>query len=418
MRYRCAFGLSKVVLVFILLSTGMGVPAAEETGKEEPKLEKLSDKEVAALEARAAEARSLYDKGKYAEAEAVFQEIADRYTVSRPLYRCELAMSILAQGRKGEAQDLLWASYNDLLEFFDPKSEKKAAGIWGAESGKVYKGDPYEQATLCLLLGVLFLEKGDVDNALACFKSGQLADSDVANETYQADYALLQFLESHCYRLRNQPEAQQKLSETGINSLVSLAGEGQDREYAMALTQDYNTLVLIMSGGGPYMMRQGQYGENRFIVIENQRTNRYEILLDGEQWVDAIQGVGDINFQASTRGGREMDGVLKRHAKAKHTTSEIGDTFIQNVGGIEGIAVGLLFKAVSSAMTAQADIRCWQTLPGAIQPVPLMLTPGKHQLDVHAFDGYAYSHNKLVEIDVAPEKLNIVFVYPAVTETT
>ncbi len=401
-----------IALAFSICLIGGFEAHAANNGDEDPKLEKLSAKKLEQLETRANEARSLYSMGDYAGAEPIFRELAKPFTVTRPLYRCELAMCLLSQGKNDEARVLLLESYGDLLEFFDPKSEKKAVRIWGKESGKIYKGDPYEQATLCLLLGALFLEQGDVDNALACFKSGQLADSDVQNEEYKADYALLQLLESYCYHLREQPDMCNQLAQTGVDSFMSIAGEAQSDAYIAPLTQPFNTLLLIMSGEAPHMIRQGEYGEQRVIVLEAQPTNRYEILLDGERWFDAIQGVGDINFQAATRGGRQMDDVLSKQAKTKKTTYEIGDTFTDDVGGLAGLFIGSIIKGVSAAMTVEADVRCWQTLPGSIQPVPLNLPPGEHKFDIYAFDGYVYSHHTPTNTDIRPGELNIVFVFP------
>ena len=158
-----------VLMLSMSLVNGFAAHAAKKNNGE-PELEKLSAKELAQLELKANEARNLYSAGNYVDAESILKEIAERFTVSQPLYRCELAMCLLAQGKNDEAHSLLLKSYEDLLEFFDPKSEKKAVRIWGKEGKKVYKGDPYEQATLCLLLGALFLEEGDIDNALPVLK--------------------------------------------------------------------------------------------------------------------------------------------------------------------------------------------------------------------------------------------------------
>jgi tetratricopeptide (TPR) repeat protein len=409
------------MMLRLLVLAGIGVAAGAHAAggnTKDKELEKRSDKELAEMEVRAEEARALYSSGDYDDAAAIFEELALPLTVSQPLYRCELATCLLALGDEEKAQTLFLDCYHDLLEFFDPKSEKKAAGVWGAEVKKVYKGEPYEQATLCLMLGVLFLKEGDVDNALACFKSGQIADSDVEDEEYRTDYSLLQFLESLCYRLRQQPNLEQQLAQTGVSSFKAIAGEEQDVEYIAPMMSSFNTLLLVMSGESPYMTRRGEYGEERVIVIESQSTNRYEVLLDDKKWHDALQGLGDINFQAATRGGREMDNVLKKHAKTKHATSEAGDAMLDmgsDVGGAGGLAVmgiGLIIKGISASMNAAADIRCWQTLPGSIQVLPLNLSAGMHEFDVHAFKGYQYSHCKTLQVDIQPQGLNIVFVFP------
>ena len=209
-----------------------------------------------------------------------------------------------------------------------------------------------------------------------------------------------------------------QLSETGANSFMSIAGESQPGSYVAPLKQSFNTLLLIMSGEAPHMIRQGEYGEQRIIVVEEQRTNRYEILLDEKRWIDAIQGVGDVNFQAITRGGREMDDILKQQAKTKKNTNDAADSIIdssRHAGGYAGLAmlgVGLVVKGVSAAMAVEADTRCWQTLPGSIQPVALNLPSGKHKLNIYAFDDYEYSHNKIIEQSIRSDELNVILVFP------
>ena len=374
---------NRIILCCLLFCFFCGFQSPQ--AAEKVKLEKLSTAKLEKLEARANEGRNLFYQKDYQGAEAIFRELSNRITVSQPLYCCELGMCLLAQGKNEEAFGLLLKSYGDLLEFFDPKTEKKALNLWGGESKKIYKGDPYEQSTLCLLLGVLFLEKGDVDNALACFKSGQLADSDVENESYKTDFALLQLLESYCYYLRKQPELCNQVSQVGLESFLSTADSGQDTAYLNPLMEpfSFNTLVLVMSGKGPLMERRGEYGENRIIVINDPPTNRFEVQLDETDWYDAIQGVGDINFQSSTRGGRMMDNVLAGHARTKRTTNQVGNAFLdagRNTNNSEAaivlMGIGLLVKGISATMTAAADIRCWQTLPASIQPLPLNLDPG------------------------------------------
>jgi len=177
-----------VTITLVLLGTMPAFGGDEE----KPKLQRLSVKQLSALENSADTARASFFLGDYAAAEEAFQALAEDFNASQPLYKCELASVCLASGNEEEATDTLFEAYTALEGFIDPKLERSAAGIWGSETKKIYRGDPYEQSSLCLLLGLTFLENGDVDNALACFKTGQLADSDVTNELYTSDFGLLQ----------------------------------------------------------------------------------------------------------------------------------------------------------------------------------------------------------------------------------
>ncbi len=66
--------------------------------------------------------------------------------------------------------------------------------IVGSESSKTWKGDPYEKAMNAYYTGLLYLMRGESDNARAAFKKGILADGETSAEQYRADFALLFWL--------------------------------------------------------------------------------------------------------------------------------------------------------------------------------------------------------------------------------
>lgn len=443
-----------IITTVAMLTT---MPAFGATDEEAPKLKKLSRKDIDELEQKADTGRTAFFQNNFPTAEDTFQSLAADFTISQPLYKCELAATCLATEEKDDAFDNLFHAFTALEGFIDPKLEKRAASIWGSETKKIYRGDPYEQATLCLLLGMMFLERNDFDNALACFKTGQLADSDVANELYTCDFGLLQALEAKCYRLRNQHEEHDELANLAVESYelthpalrdmisqkqallndlkenkkkqgkieeldwieksIDLTADSVDYDYVAPLFNDWNTLVVIWAGKAPSMIRTGEYGEQRTIVKNPSVENRYEVLVDEYQWHDAIQGFADVTFQATTRGGRMMDNVLANQAKIKDFTKGMGDAFIDaadDVGSPEAalvmLAAGLVIKGVSAAMKVEADIRCWRTLPDTFQVIPIDLAPGNHRLDIGCFDQYIKTRTVTAQITVENEPVNIAFV--------
>ena len=393
-------------------------------------IKRLNEKEIAEQESIADQARQKFYRGQYDEIPPLVEPLCQERTTSQPLYLCELGAGYLACNNKPLAKQYLLEAYTSIEGFFDPASEKNAMSLWGAEAEKVYKGEPFEQATLSLLVGLLLLEEGDVDNALSCFKNGQIADSDVEQEQFKSDYGLLQLLEAKCYQMRGEqadydqfvskavesfakthPLVLSKHNEVMAENPKTESSEEEKREmletrlkeveesvirdysaYYGILMRPYNTLLLVWTGRSPEMKRVGQYGEDRVLVKCPSVETHYEVQVDGSSWHDVICGFGNVSFQATTRGGREMDNVLADQAAFKRTSHNIGNAFINAADDVDDpyaalalIGIGLVSHGVGAATKVQADIRSWKTLPDRIVVVPLQLPAGTHQARIDCY---------------------------------
>ena len=369
----------------------------------------LNKGEVSKQEAAADQARQEFFGGRYDEAVTLLEPMCQERTTSQPLYLSEIGTVYLARNDKANAKRYLLETYTCLDEFLDPSSEKKAMSLWGAEAEKVYKGEPYEQATLSLFVGLLLLEEGDVDNALSCFKTGQLCDSDVENEQYKSDYGLLQLLEAKCYQLRGEQTSSDQFVRKALGSFANTHPLLQTSEIETAdakrrlirqydsyygpLVQPYNTLLLIWTDRSPEMRRVGAYGEQRVLAKNSLTETHCEISVDGSSRHEAIRGFADITFQATTRGGREMDNVLAGQAEFKAASHQMGNALIDMADDISHpymaiglLAAGLVSHGIGAATNVEADIRCWKTLPDEIRVVPLQLAPGTHRIHVDYYD--------------------------------
>ncbi len=393
-------------------------------------VKRLNEKEIAEQESIADQARQKFYKGEYDGIPLLVEPLCQERTTNQPLYLCELGAAYLAGNNKTLAKQYLLDAYTSIEGFFDPASEKNAMSLWGAEAEKVYKGEPFEQATLSLLVGLLLLEEGDVDNALSCFKNGQIADSDVEKEQYKTDYGLLQLLEAKCYQMRGEQTEYDELISKALESFAKthpyvlsrqnvIRAEDQKAEdtveekremlavrlkeveegiiddyssYYGTLMQPYNTLLLVWTGLSPEMKRIGQYGENRVLVKRPTGEIHYEVQVDDSGWYDVIRGFADLSFQATTRGGREMDNVLADQAAFKRTSHSIGNAFIDAADDVDDpyaalalIGIGLVSHGIGAATKVQADIRSWKSLPEQIAVVPCQLAPGTHQARIDCY---------------------------------
>src|SRR5438132_7506201 len=217
----------------------------------------------------------------------------------RVLWEYRTAATAMRRGQFTEAKQLLDDALLTLGGIYGPdKAARKARGYFASESKKTFIGEPYERVMAYYYRGILYWIDGELDNARACFRSGQIMDSDTENKTYSSDYVLLDYLD-------------------GL-ATVKLGGDGGEAlkrsktEARMTKPPDYdpraNVVFFVEFGNGPVKYATGRYGEELRFRSGDSGVHSVQIRVNG-QTVQA-EPYDDLTFQATTRGGRVMDHVL------------------------------------------------------------------------------------------------------------
>lgn len=309
----------------------------------------------------------------------------------RVLWDYRTGLSALRRGQPDDARILFDEALARLQSIYGPdKSARQARGQFGAEAKKTFLGEPYERAMAYWYRGILYWQDGEPDNARACFRSAQFADSSTEGDGYAGDYTLLDYLD-------------------GLIT-VRLAGDGAEalarsrKSARLARPADYfpqwNTFFFADLGSGPTKYATGEYSEQLRFRPGTSRAARVRIQIDGQTLF--IDPWDDLSYQATTRGGRVMDHVLANKAVFKKSTDVAGTAAI--IGGAvmashQGrhsvadevgagmIVAGVLSKILSATTTPQADVRAWDNLPQYIGFTATTLAPGDHRATVEFLDG-------------------------------
>jgi hypothetical protein len=308
----------------------------------------------------------------------------------RVLWQYRTALAAMRQGRFDMAKPLLDDALLTLGGIYgnDPEA-KKARGYFHAESRKTFIGEPYERSMAYFYRGVLYWMDGQLDNARACFRSAEFEDSDAANREYAGDWVLPDYLDGL---------ATTKLGGDGADAFKR-AQQHSRRVSLPPYNAKANVLFILEYGPGPEKFATGEYDEElRFRVLPAPVLSA-RIKMGPTDL--AVAPCDDLNFQATTRGGRVMDHVLGNKAVFKGTTDAIGNVAL--IGGLGtaalsrdrtaqevglGIAaVGLVSKIVSAATTPEADIRTWDNLPQFISFASMALPAGQHTATIEFLDG-------------------------------
>lgn len=297
---------------------------------------------------------------------------------------------------------------------------KKARSLFSGEDSKTFIGEPYERVMAYYYRAILYWMDGQPDNARACYRTGQFIDSDAETDTYKSDYMLLDYLD-------------------GLVS-AKLAGDGSDAlARAQKLTKnklpDYDTsanlIIFAEYGQGPRKYAGGEYGEElRFITVPSKTT--YARLTMGGRTI-TIPSFDDLNYQATTRGGRVMDHILGKKAVFKSATDTIGNVALvgaavsasqinrwdgrkshnaENAALALG-AIGLISKIASAATVAKADVRCWDNLPQRLGFAAAQFPAGNYQAKIDFYDANGVSQplrSKTLNVTVKPDGDTVLFI--------
>jgi tetratricopeptide (TPR) repeat protein len=248
------------------------------------------------------------------------------------------------------------------LIYANSDSAKKARSLWSSEGSKDFKGEPYERAMTYYYRGLLFMAQGDYENARASFRSAEYQDTMSGDETYAGDFGLMSLLSGWASTCAGDPAMAADFYQRAAT---------QQPSGLKAPPTGRTTLVLVESGTSPVKTATGSYGE----AMQLKRgDNPFVSASAGGQELPLL---GDIGWQASTLGGRQVDAILDGKAsfrKGSETVAGIGvqgatmAVGLDNGGGAAGAlaVVGIAAVLVSSASKPKADIRYWDNLPDRI----------------------------------------------------
>jgi len=302
-----------------------------------------------------------------------------------------LAASAMNSGHYAEAKVLLDDTLGCLggISASD-ESAKKARNVFFAEDKKNFRGEPYERVMAYYYRGILYWMDGELDNARACFRSGQFEDSDTEHHEYACDYVLLDYLDGLITtKLGDDGSDAYRRSTTvvGTNVIKLL----KPPPYAPRA----NVQMFVEFGKGPRKYAEGEYHE--MLKIKPGRIGAVSAVVTIGDQVLRVAPYDDLAYQATTRGGRLMDHILKNKVTFKNTTKDLGTVLIfaaavtaQNEDTMVAAPALLLLAGAAYTMSYLAnpacDIRTWWNLPQYMAFASISLPAGEYQGSVQFLD--------------------------------
>lgn len=409
----------------LLILTVLALSVAGCRTYESPFVHKSSS-ELDQMELRDQEVATAFRRHDLAAARSINDELTKELTVSSPLYDLERVSLLTIAGEKGAAHATMTNFVSNLELLYDPASEEEAISLWHGENAKVFMGDNHERATLYALLAMSAIERGEYEDAIRCVKNGLLADtSSDPKESYSSDYALLEYLGFVAASYQGDQAVAAEYKAKLREDLINRGFDVEDKKRTWAHLADDsralpNAFIVAWTGTSPEFIRGGEYHEIRYIIPGKDDVQAVT-LEAGRGEITAVNGLADINFQATTRGKRVMDEVLEDKAKVKAgfkasgnflivggmacflAASQQSDGRAKTVLAIVGgacVVTGATFYVVGACVNPDADIRSWKCLPANFRIIPVHLKPGHHALKVNAYIGWDRVASKTIELEV------------------
>jgi tetratricopeptide (TPR) repeat protein len=258
---------------------------------------------------------------------------------------------------------------------------KKARSYFHQEAKKTFIGEPYERVMAYYYRGLLYWRDGEVDNARACFRSAQLQDADTEAHEYAADYVLLDYLDGLA-TVKLGGEAADELGRAQKNA----RGGSQPPPYH----RKSNVAVFLEFGKGPKKYATGAHAEQLRFGEQPSPVRSVNLRLGSQEF--PLVPYDDLQWQATTRGGRVMDHILANKAVFKDATGGAAMVAAATSVGLmhhrQGEAaliaggVAVVAGLLSATTTPEADTRAWNSLPRYLSFAALELPPGQHTLAV------------------------------------
>lgn len=312
----------------------------------------------------------------------LYQSVLTGGQRNRVLNQMRAGLAAFEAGADAIAAESFDDALNHIEAFYadNPRAER-ARSTFVPERSKDFKGEAYERAMAFYYRGLLFLAEGDYGNARAVFQGGQLQDAFAEDQRYQSDFAILDVLSGWA----SQCEGNTVLA----RDFYQRATEARPGIYIPGRSD--RMLGIADIGLPPLKIGDGEHGEYlTYLTPESVPEKKAVFIVDGVGH-DAAFGE-DIYWQASTRGGRQVDSILAGKAQFKDIATGVGagallvadvaldvaiySSYDDDSDAAFGLAAGAAAIGIASLLMAdaarpEADTRYWDNLPAHIDYISL-----------------------------------------------
>ncbi|HWN94536.1 MAG TPA: hypothetical protein VNT99_05865 [Methylomirabilota bacterium] len=306
----------------------------------------------------------------------------------RVLWEYRVGLAALRRGDFEEAK----RQFDDALHriggiYTSDAAAKKARSYFHEEAKKTFIGEPYERVMAYYYRGALYWMDGEIDNARACFRSAQLQDGDAESHEYAADYVLLDYLDGF---------ATAKLGGDAADEFQRAKKNTRNTSAPPPYHTKANVMVFMEFGQGPRKYATGAHAEQLRFGEQPSVTRSVNLRLGSQQF--PLMPYDDLQWQATTRGGRVMDHVLANKAVFKNVTAGVAigaaatsialanphynDDRRPNEASLIAGGVAIVAGIISATTTPEADLRAWDNLPRYLSFAALELPAGPHSIAV------------------------------------
>lgn len=287
------------------------------------------------------------------------------------LYQLALLSAAMTAGDYWDAEKSALAAMRVMGS--DAGKGRGQASLVSSEALKVFKGEPFEKSMAAIYLGIIYYNRGDLDNARAAFGKATMAIQQ--KEKNQNDFALAYLLQAKTFlRLGDEDSARVALE----RARKSAPGNPYLQIEKLKAS---NALFIVELGWGPAKTRTGPGAS----LVEWKRRGYPErsvrVDVDGVE-MGAAEEAGDLTYQAKTKGwtGKDTLQVTKGATReaAAVTTVIAADMASKGNETAGWVALGAgLFTLLNQS---EADIRQWELLPDRLHILPARLTAGRHTI--------------------------------------
>jgi len=250
------------------------------------------------------------------------------------------------------------------------ESALRARSLWYEEGSKEFKGEPYERSLLYYYRGLIYLAKEDFENARASFLNSIMQDAFAEEEQHRSDFGSQLFLIGWASMKSGSP----LLSQQAFDELKTI-----DPDFTPP-PSSHDVLIIAESGSSPRKLADG-VGHHQLIYKRGKKIIDKQVKFEVENATLMLGVNEDIYWQASSRGGRQIDRIIDGKVNFKSTTESVGSGLANlgtagiylaapfegsgNIGAVAAL-VGVGMMAISANAKVRADTRNWNNIPNLL----------------------------------------------------